>query len=354
MIRTFLENYFNQQWYEQWYEGTAKHWLWSPLSKVYERQIRKRRQQYLERKSQGVLENLPPVLVVGNITVGGTGKTPLVIYLIEHLRAIGLRVGVVSRGYGGRSENYPVLVSDDSKPAQVGDEPYMIFQRTGVPIVVDPKRLNALRFLANHDSFDLIISDDGLQHYQLPRQFEIVVLDGKRGMGNGGCLPLGPLREPLDRLLHIDAVVVNGEPSADCKNSLARLGRGYFNMQLQPQQFIDLYGNPKSLQAFNEQTDIHAIAGIGNPQRFFDTLAAMGIQYTQQAFPDHHAYTKDELLAFRGKTLLMTEKDAVKARQVLPPQAWAKAFYLAVTAELSGDLINDIIISVDLKSEKCI
>lgn len=345
MLRHVIEQYFNRRWYQQ----ADRHWFWSPLSRLVERKARERRRQFLEDGGRPLIEarvtRVPPVLVVGNITVGGTGKTPLVIYLIEHLRAQGMKVAVISRGYGGKAPQYPYILDDDSTPAIAGDEPVMIYQRTGVTLVVDPMRRRALQWLAENGDFDLVISDDGLQHYELPRQYEIVVIDGSRGIGNGACLPAGPLREPADRLANVDAVVINGAPDQALRQRLHHLGVPAFEMHLEPQGFISLLGEPKSLMGFSaaEQDSMSAIAAIGNPQRFFNTLSAIGLHPKTRPYPDHHGFSEDDFVALGSGVLLMTEKDAVKVRHILPTKHRHQAYYLAVTAMLNDDLIGDII-----------
>ena len=345
MLRHGVEQYFNRRWYQ----SRSQHWLWSPLSRFVERKVRQRRQQFLDDGGRPLIEasvtRVPPVLVVGNITVGGTGKTPLVIYLIEHLRAQGIKVAVISRGYGGEAPHYPFLLDDNSTAAIAGDEPVMIYQRTGVTLVVDPKRRRALQWLAENGDYDLVISDDGLQHYELPRHYEIAVIDASRGLGNGACLPAGPLREPVDRLAAVNAVVINGSPDAALRQQLGELGVPFYEMHFEPQGFISLLGEPKALQGFSaaEQDSMKAIAAIGNPQRFFTTLADIGLHPRTRAFPDHHRFNEQDFASLGTGVLLMTEKDAVKVRTILPPKRRHQAYYLAITAALNDELIGDII-----------
>ena len=345
MLRHGVERYFNNRWYR----GRARHWFWSPLSRYVERRVRQRRQQFIEEAGRPLIESdaarVPPVLVVGNLTVGGTGKTPLVIYLIEHLRARGMKVAVISRGYGGRAPAYPYCLNDDSTAAIAGDEPAMIYQRTGVTLVVDPQRRRALRWLAEHGDFDLVISDDGMQHYELPRQYEIAVIDGARGLGNGACLPAGPLREPLDRLNSVDAVVVNGRANALLQQQLGGIKTPVIEMQFEPQGLISLLGESRGLGSFTaaDKQSMQAIAAIGNPERFFSTLAEIGLHPETRAFPDHHAFSPRDFEQLGSGPLLMTEKDAVKVKSVLPPKRLHQAYYLAITATLDEGLIDDII-----------
>ncbi|MRS19321.1 tetraacyldisaccharide 4'-kinase [Enterobacteriaceae bacterium RIT692] len=274
-----------------------------------------------------------PVIVVGNLTAGGNGKTPVVIWLVQALQQRGLRAGVVSRGYGGKAERYPLLVTAETPTAQAGDEPVLIAQRTQVPVAVAPQRRLAVEgLLAAHD-LDVIITDDGLQHYALQRDREIVVVDGMRRFGNGWWLPAGPMRERASRLQTVNAVIVNGGDAQ----------AGEIAMTLQPGLAVNLISG--ATLALAQLPEIVAMAGIGHPPRFFNTLKLQGIQPVAEiAFADHHAYSEDELqrLTQAEQCLLMTEKDAVKCRGFARPNWW----YLPVDAHLQGaavaTLLDDI------------
>ncbi|WP_037036020.1 tetraacyldisaccharide 4'-kinase [Rahnella sp. WP5] len=265
-----------------------------------------------------------PVVVVGNLTAGGNGKTPVVIWLVETLQQHGFRVGVVSRGYGGRAEHYPLLLTEATPTTQAGDEPVLIFQRTGAPVAVSPVRSDAVKALLGANELDVIITDDGLQHYALQRDIEIVVIDGVRRFGNGHWLPAGPVRERESRLRSVDAVITNG--------GTARPGE--LAMFLQPGKAINLVtGEQCDASALK---NVVAIAGIGHPPRFFSTLKQLGINVQKEvAFSDHQAYTSGQLSAVKapGQVLLMTEKDAVKCRSFAQPDWW----YLPVDAKIEGD-----------------
>lgn len=256
------------------------------------------------------------IIIVGNITVGGSGKTPLVIRLCQILRGAGYTPGVVSRGYG-RKERGMRLVSPASDPGAVGDEPVLIAQRAGVPVVVSRDRCEAARTLLKK-GIDVIISDDGLQHYRLPRNLEICVIDGKRGFGNMLLLPAGPLREPLERLASVDQIVVNGEAES-------------LPEELQPVQMTVVAGLLRSLS--NGQSwrlsqfsgcKANAVAGVGNPGRFFDLLRHSRITVIEHPFPDHHSFTADDFADMdTSLPILMTEKDAVKCRGLGLENAWS-------------------------------
>jgi len=258
-----------------------------------------------------------PVVVVGNITAGGSGKTPLVIWLVNHLRAQGHRPGVVSRGYGGAARGC-VEVRPDSPPAEVGDEPLLIQSKTGVPVVVGRDRVAAARtLLARHPGVDVIVSDDGLQHYRLQRDLELAVIDAASGLGNGWPLPAGPLREPKSRLASVDAViqVVRGPvpPRAIDRAWRADYTAGQAYRLRAPQEKSALTDLPPR--------DWLAVTGIGRPQGFFDMLLAEGVRFSPRAFADHHAFQPQDLPA--DGAVLMTEKDAVKCQRFAGADWWA-------------------------------
>ncbi len=272
----------------------------------------------------GVLarERLPvPVIVVGNITVGGSGKTPLILWLVDALRRRGRRPGVVSRGYGGGVDGVGE-VEPDSVAELVGDEPLLIRRRAGCPVFVGRDRVaagNAL--LARHSDCDVILCDDGLQHYRLARDVEIAVLD-RRGLWNGWPLPAGPLREPESRLRTVDAVVANDWS-----------GPAGFRMTLAGDSFQLLNGAASRPAAELAGLRLHAVAGIGEPQRFFDHLAGLGLGFEAHAFADHHRFVAADL-AFDGDAILTTEKDAVKFGLLAALPVWV----LPVTAVVAPDL----------------
>ncbi|WP_299018192.1 tetraacyldisaccharide 4'-kinase [uncultured Photobacterium sp.] len=319
-------------WFQQHPAGELlKPLLW-PLSKLFGLISCRRRQQY-QRGDKTAYHAPVPVVVVGNITAGGNGKTPVVVWLVEQLQARGLKPGVVSRGYGGKAPHYPFQVDVETSTAEAGDEPVLIRRRTGAPVAVSPKRAEAVKLLLEQD-VDVIITDDGLQHYALERDIEIVVIDGLRRFGNQQLIPLGPLRESCERLSEVDFLICNGGEAQS----------GEAQMQLQPSELINLAtGERKPVE---ELTEVVAMAGIGHPPRFFNTLNMLGVTpVVCQPFADHQAFSEQELkqLARQGQHLVMTEKDAVKCHTFAQPNWW----YLPVDAVLpqpeAEGIINRII-----------
>jgi tetraacyldisaccharide 4'-kinase len=275
-----------------------------------------------------------PVVVVGNISVGGTGKTPVIIALANALTAQGITVGVVSRGHGSRAPFYPYVVNSENATAQiVGDEPLLIAKMTNCPIVIDRDRVSAVNTLLNDfPDVNLILSDDGLQHYRLQRDMEVVIVDGERGLGNHLCLPAGPLREPKTRLASVDWVLFNQAHAATDQHStddqlatfiLAPSAWRHVNTQ----QVYPLHPLPWLGEQDQHKTLLHphniAIAGIGNPQRFFNTLEQLGIDSENHAYDDHYDYTLDDFSQWQDQIVLMTEKDAVKCQSFDYNNLWS-------------------------------
>ena len=281
-----------------WYGRHPLRWLLFPFACVFSAMTALRRI-YLQRFCQHHFSI--PIIVVGNITVGGVGKTPLVIALAKQLQARGLRVGIVSRGYRAKVRSFPFEVSQDANAALVGDEPLLLAKKTGSPVVIAPKRAKAVQYLIDKYQSQIIISDDGLQHYSMGRAIEIVVIDGIRGLGNGLCLPAGPLRESEHRLQQADFLVVNGGKWSNA-----------YRMDLQPGELTQLTSG-KTLTLSELHDPVAAVAAIGHPARFFATLRAMGVAFKAYPFADHHSFTPKEL-GVKEKIVVMTEKDAVKCQ----------------------------------------
>ncbi|PHM41799.1 tetraacyldisaccharide 4'-kinase [Xenorhabdus szentirmaii] len=274
-----------------------------------------------------------PVVVVGNLTAGGNGKTPVVIWLVEQLQKKGYRVGVVSRGYGGKSACYPLLVTDEVSTAQAGDEPVLIYKRTGALVAVAPKRAEAINAILNHASVDIVITDDGLQHYALQRDYEIVVIDGIRRFGNGCWLPAGPMRELEGRLKSVNSIIVNGgTPKA-----------GELPMQLKGELAVNLLTGEK--RKVRDIPNSVAMAGIGHPPRFFATLQQLGADLQKtHAFADHQSYEQSQLLALTNnqQNLLMTEKDAVKCFQFAQDNWWYLPVHAHFPQEKGEKVLDEI------------
>lgn len=278
-------------------------------------------------------ERLPvPVLIVGNLVVGGTGKTPLAVALANSLAARGFTPGLVSRGYGARIDA-PLEVSPESDPSLVGDEPLLLRRRTGMPVWVAPDRVAAARaLLAAHPRTDVVISDDGLQHLRLARDYEIAVFDD-RGAGNGWLLPAGPLREPLHRIDSVDAVVINGVKTADGPERA-----WVMTLEFDTPRQIVAPRAAATLQSLAGRR-LAAVAGTGNPARFFNALAATGLKADCRAFPDHHAFRPADFNSIDADIILMTEKDALKCVAFADPRLWVAP----VTASVPDGLIDAIV-----------
>jgi tetraacyldisaccharide 4'-kinase len=265
-----------------------------------------------------------PVLVVGNITVGGTGKTPFVIWLAEMLLRQGYRPGIISKGVGGKKHAVPCLVSAEANPLLFGDEAILLAKKLALPVVVGINRVAAANYLLAHFNCNVIISDDGLQHYRLPRDIEIVLVDENRFFGNKYLLPAGPLREPISRLKKVDFIVLNTTAvPADLSPADSYLADPYFKMRYQATDLVSVLDHCKKLSfAKLFITKVHAVAGIGNPERFFVYLQKLGFKIIPHIFPDHfhyeprHFHFKDDL------PIIMTEKDAVKCKFFADHRFW--------------------------------
>ena len=306
-----------------WYRGAWWLWLLRPIELLFRLLAGTRRLLYVS----GVLNTYraeKPVIVIGNITVGGTGKTPVVIALVEALQGRGFKPGVVSRGYGAESGEFPRHVRADSTASDCGDEPLLIHQRTGAPCVVDPDRSAALQALLGQHSVDIVISDDGLQHYALGRDLEVALLDNDRRVGNGFCLPAGPLREPRSRLDTVDFVLYRN--GADIETAVEYEALAWVNLAS---------GEQRNLESFAGQ-QVNAMAGIGQPAQFFASLQALGIEARERVFPDHHQFTAADFSSLPAGPILMTEKDAVKCRSLVGDDAW----FLRISARLPSRLID--------------
>ncbi|MDA0384517.1 tetraacyldisaccharide 4'-kinase [Vibrio owensii] len=309
-----------------WFENhPLKYLLWPllwPLSLLFGAISKSKRQQYQSGKKQAYKAPVP-VVVVGNITAGGNGKTPVVVWLVEQLQQLGFKPGVVSRGYGAKAPHYPLVLDDNTPAKHCGDEPKLIYRRTDAPVAVDPVRANAVKALLE-TGVDIIITDDGLQHYALERDIEFVIVDGNRRFGNESLIPLGPLREGVERLAEVDFIITNG----------GQAQQGEMPMSLAPSKAINL--KTKQQIEVSELRDLVAFAGIGHPPRFFNTLNAMNADVkVTKGFADHQDFDQQELqaLAQQGANVIMTEKDAVKCDSYAQDNWW----YLPVSAQFESN-----------------
>tara|TARA_B100000745_G_scaffold76372_2_gene46217 strand:+ start:2623 stop:3600 length:978 start_codon:yes stop_codon:yes gene_type:complete len=315
-----FSKFVESSWYTKWHWFS---WLMVPFSLLYWLVTAVRRCLYVWRLLPTYRSKVP-LIVVGNIMVGGTGKTPCTIALIHYLKQKGYKPGVCSRGYGASVQQFPYLVSDGDPASSVGDEPYLMYARTRVPVCLAPKRIDAVKTLESC-GVDVIISDDGLQHYSMDRWCEIVLLDGARLLGNRRLLPAGPLREPPSRLRKASVVAYTSSNIQP-------------NIDLVPSEYHCLKDNScVSLEHFVGKT-VYAVAGIGNPQRFFKTLQLLSVTVIPCEFPDHHPFTQQDFERFSEHPIVMTEKDAVKCQSLSLENAW----YLSVDARLPEILLDKV------------
>jgi tetraacyldisaccharide 4'-kinase len=318
-----MEDWFQQQWQSK----RLAHLLLLPLSWLFTALSLSRRLLY----RFNILHShqlTAPVIVVGNITVGGTGKTPLVIHLVEQLKAAGYTPGIISRGYGGKQTG---MVNADSLPALMGDEPVLMARRTGVPVSVNPDRVAAGKTLLNsYPNCNVIVSDDGLQHLRLQRDIEIVLVN-KQALGNECLLPAGPLRELVSRLKSVDMVVNSAEEPLAFKKGDGALNT--YQMRVKGDIFHSLDGKQSHSAMFFKDKVVYAFAAIGHPARFFASLTALGLRFNTRTFPDHHPFKLEDFTDVQHETILMTEKDAVKCQSLALHDAW----YLPVQAELCAE-----------------
>ncbi len=320
-----------------WYKQRSWALALLPLSYLF-RGVAAGRKAYLQSRYQAKPFAVP-VVVVGNIAVGGTGKTPLIIRLVHNLQAAGIRPGIVSRGYGGQPSKHPRKVSADSSAEEFGDEPVLIAREANCPVVVDTDRVAAVQYLIEEFDVEVVLSDDGLQHYRMHRDLEIAVLDARRGLGNGQCLPAGPLREPPGRLEDVDFVVFNGTAESGTSSLSTSSSTRSITMTLQPTFFRHLRtGQRVAANEWTASPRVYAVAGIGNPERFSATLVGLGLEPELHRFPDHHAFTHADLEFDDDFPIVMTSKDAVKCEAFALDNVWV----LEVAAEVDETLAQAI------------
>jgi len=333
--RQILERWLWRQWVQR---GPFAAMMF-PLSLAYAGVAEWKRQR-LEATQRHVVLPLKAVIVVGNLTVGGSGKTPMTAWLALLLRSAGFLPGIISRGYGRRSPQSSLLVHSHASPLLVGDEPLLLARRTGVPVWVDRDRVRAARALAER-GVDIVISDDGLQHHQLPRDINILMVDGRRRFGNGLCLPAGPLREPRSAAARADFVIVTEGPA----------GPGEYTMDLVPADNAISVAHGRARRPLREWLGrrVHAVAGIADPERFFQAIAAQGIEPIRHPFPDHHDYRPEDLSFNDPYPVLMTEKDAVKCRDFATDRHWFWPITARPEPALAPALLNHLQNCIRLK-----
>jgi tetraacyldisaccharide 4'-kinase len=322
-----------------WYEGAPSGWVLLPLSGLYWLILSARKFLY----DCGVFKTYKadvPVVVVGNITAGGTGKTPTVLWLVEQLRTRGFAPGIVSRGYGGSKANTSMRVEVDTDAAVAGDEPVLLARRGRCPVVVDPDRARAATMLID-DGVDVVIADDGLQHYRLARDYEICVIDGSRGLGNRRLLPAGPLREGVQRLDDVEQVLVNGVLQHS-EQGQTTAEQNAISFELVATEARRLNGSLTRLIGRFAGTTVHAVAGIGNPRRFFDLLRLHGIQVIEHEFPDHAVLSGRDLEFGDDFEVFMTEKDAVKLGHGASDKFWFVPVELKMDPVEAAPLLEQI------------
>ena len=319
---------------DSWYKKSLWLYLLTPFSLLFKYLTKRRRRKYIQGKLES-FKSYIPIIIVGNLTIGGTGKTPLVAYIAQELSKLGYKPGLVSRGYGGKFKE-TLEVTRDTPVKQTGDEA-QILSKLNLPFYIDKNRVRAVKTLANNHDCDVIISDDGLQHYNMNRDIEIVVIDGKRRFGNNLTFPAGPLRESKSRLNSVDFVVNNSGPTKDNE----------YLMNISPSKFIHLKtGKSYLIKDWPMHKQVHAVAGLGNPGRFFDLLARLGFEITRNSFPDHHNFDEEDLTFLDHLPIIMTEKDASKCRSFNNNKIW----YLTIEADVSDKFIAEL--DLKLKSLK--
>ncbi|WP_151193040.1 tetraacyldisaccharide 4'-kinase [Cysteiniphilum sp. JM-1] len=319
---------------KDWYTAhkTWRAMILTPLSWLFSYIAKKRRVKLQKNAYHSKL----PVIVVGNIAVGGTGKTPVVQVLCQYLKKQGYHPGIITRGYGGKATHYPFRIDQTTTASVCGDEPFMLHQLLpDIPIVISPKRVEAIQYIEQKlKTVDIIISDDGLQHYVMHRDVEIAVVDGQRQFGNGLCLPAGPLREPITRLKEVDMMIINGGGRASVSN------KAQYDMQLLPQSLVSLAtGQQFAIDQLMKSvgSTCYAVAGIGNPKRFFNTLNNLGFMVEEYPFKDHHSFILDDFKAMDENTpVIMTYKDAVKC-QGFAKDNW---YYLAISPQIENEFFE--------------
>ncbi len=319
-----------------WYKKRVWLWILRPFSFLFSLIVTKRRKNFLT-KSTKTWKPKVPVVVIGNILVGGTGKTPLVISLANSLKKMGYKPGIISRGYGGRAKKYPLVIKDDTSVIHSGDEPLIIYKNTSCPVYISPNRVDACKKLEKETDCNVIISDDGMQHYSLGRDIEIAVFDGDRGIGNKFLLPAGPLREPITRLNSVDFIV-----SSNSSFSEKDYKEDYI-FTLRPVKWVRIHDEVSyEIRDWPLRKYVNAVAGIGNPSKFFKLLTSLGFKFSKNSFPDHYQFHPDDLVFSNNLPIIMTEKDAVRCSNVVYKNLW----YLKVDVDISTSFVERVAESI--------
>ena len=311
---------------DSWYNKSIWLYLLYPFSLVFSFLTSRRRRRYIKNKIKSFTSKIP-LIVIGNLTIGGTGKTPLVKYIAKELMAKGYKPGIVSRGYGGQFKK-TLKVTVETSVKETGDEA-QILSKLGIPFYIDKNRVRAVKELLKNNDCDVILSDDGLQHYKMGRNIEIAVIDGKRRFGNNLTFPAGPLRESKNRLKTVDFIVNNSGPTDE----------GEYLMSISPTKFVHLKsGKSYSVENWPMHNQVHAVAGLGNPGRFFDLLEKLGFDIVRHPFPDHHNFSSSDLFYLDHLPIVMTEKDASKCKDFDNNKIW----YLAIDADVNNKFIDNL------------
>jgi len=319
-----------------WYKKSLWLWLLWPFSLITKQISKRRLTKFLAGSTKTWNTNIP-LIVVGNIVAGGTGKTPFVIWLTKKLSELGYKPGVISRGYGGRAKKYPLIVNDSTRARISGDEPRLIFQNTNVPVYVSPNRVEAAKQMIEETDCNVIISDDGLQHYQLGRDIEIVIFDGYRGIGNNLCLPAGPLRESIERIESVDFIISSS--SSLTKEGISENAI----MKFKATEWVRLSDQKRvALDAWPLGKVIHGVAGIGNPSKFFMTLKQLGFKVIEHSFPDHYQFTEEDFTFSEQLPIVMTEKDAARCHKIDIKNIWVLKIEADLPDNFALELINKI------------
>ena len=319
-----------------WYKKSSWLWILWPLSLITKKISEKRLKKFLSGKTKPWKPDIP-VIVVGNIVAGGTGKTPFVIWLAKKLTNLGYKPGVISRGYGGKAKKYPLVLDESTKVKMSGDEPRLIFHNAKVPVYVSPNRVQAAKRMVEDTECDVIISDDGLQHYALGRDVEIVIFDGSRGVGNKLCLPAGPLREPIERIDSVDFIVSS-------HTTLLEQGiKENVIMKFKATEWERLSDKKRvSLDSWPLGRIVHGVAGIGNPSKFFITLKELGFEVIEHSFPDHYQFMEEDLTFSYQLPIVMTEKDAARCRKIINKNIWVLKIEANLPEKFALQIANEM------------